>query len=56
MAKKHKQEAQCAQKGGGAQWYMRVQRVKSENPDFLSLICHFDYPQSIEHEEIPKKD
>ena len=29
--------------------------TKSEiyNPDFLSLICHFDYPQSIQHEETP---
>ena len=25
-------------------------KSKIWNPDFLSLICHFDYPQSIQHE------
>ena len=36
---------------GLPQWYMKVQRV----PKFLSLICHFDYLQLIQHEDTLKK-
>ena len=30
-------------------------KSKIWNPDFLSLICHFDYPQPMQHNETPLK-